>query len=65
MLIGFNLEKRKNDILKPFSSGVIMSTVDSEKIVRSKFCEFTENRFLRFFNFANWPQHGVPAIHLK
>ena len=24
------------------------STVDSQKIVSSKFCKFTENRFLRF-----------------
>ena len=25
------------------------NTVDSQKIVLSKFCEFTKNRFLRFF----------------
>ena len=40
-------------------------TVDSQKFVYSKFCAFTENRFLRVFNFAKWPQHGVLAIHLK
>ena len=38
-----------------------LNTVDSQKIVLSKVCEFTGNRCLNFFNFANWPQNGVPA----
>ena len=29
-------------------------TVDSQKIVWSKFCEFTENRFLRFLTLRTW-----------
>ena len=28
--------------------------VDSQKIVQSKFCEFTENRFLRFLTLRTW-----------
>ena len=38
---------------------MIIYTVDSQKIVQSKFCEFTENQFLCFFNFANWPQQAL------
>ena len=33
---------------------VLQHTVDSQKIVYSKFCEFTENRFLRFLTLRTW-----------
>ena len=44
---------------------MVRPTVDYSKDCVELILRIYRKSIFAFFNFANWPQHGVPAIHLK